>query len=331
MKKPDAAQLELMKEQRCASLIRRWLRAGKLNEKEKAEISDLIPLAILNAGPTSPGAQEAAASAVRLGPLNTRKHAKYAKKLPDYFDTYETGDRGLKYWIRKGKLLGDLPPLDDPPLMAAWYRRCMPSQQVPDKLLASEKPAITDPLAGSSEPAVIAKSGEPTGGTGGGGTSAPRDFSQVKSLGLADNVEALRQTHAINKQLLDEALAADPPNDNMTQLRQKNFERSFELLRKAESSLVELQKLRGNLVDIESVRTELSQFLESLRLMRETMPHRIVIEMERILPRRFQRVARLLEKYLIPATEKARADEESMFRNLETLSGPETVKDLLAA
>jgi hypothetical protein len=61
------------------------------------------------------------------------------------------------------------------------------------------------------------------------------------------------------------------------------------------------------------------------------MPHRIVIEMERILPRRFQRVGRLLEKYLVPAIEKARADEESMFRDLETLNGPEAVKELLAA
>lgn len=317
MKKPDAAQLELMKEQRCASLIRRWLRAGKLNEKEKAEISDLIPLAILNAGPTSPGAQEAAASAVRLGPLNTRKHAKYAKKLPEYFDTYETGDRGLKYWIRRGKLLNDLPPLDDPPKMADWWRRCMP-QQVPDKLLAYEKPAVKDPLASSGEP------GKNT-------PTTPRDFSKVQSLDIAENVEALRHTHAVNKHLLDEALAADPPNDNTTQLRQKNFERSFELLRKAESTLIELQKQRGNLIDVESVRTELAQFLESLRLMRETMPRRIVIELERILPRRFRRVAGLLAKFLLPAVEKARADEENMFRNLETITGPEDIKEQLLA
>lgn len=313
MKKPSPEQLELMREQRRAGLIRRWLKAGKLSETEKAEISDLIPLEILNAGPTSPGAQEAASSV-----LNTRKHAKYQKKLPDYFDTYETGDRGLKYWIRRGKLLNDLPPLDDPPKMADWWRRCMP-QQVPDKLLAYEKP---------SRPGAP----DPRSSSGGDRSpTAPRDFSEVRSLDIAENVEALRQTHAINKKLLDEALAADPPNDNTTQLRQKNFERSFELLRKAESTLIELQRQRGNLVDVESVRTELAQFLESLRLMRETMPRRITIELERILPRRFKRVAALLTKYLLPAVEKARADEENMFRNLETLTGPENVKELLAA
>lgn len=312
MKKPDAAQLEQMREARCASLIRRWLSAGKLSDSEKSEIADLIPLRILNAGPSSPGAQEAAS-----GALNTRKHAKFKKKLPEYFGAFETGDRGLKYWIRRGKLLNDLPPLDEPEKMADWWRRCMP-QQVPDKLLAYEKPPSVDTLASSGEP-------------DGDRSSTPRDFSAVKSLDIAENVEALRQTHAINKQLLDEALRADPPDDNRAQLRQKNFERSFELLRKAESSLIELQRQRGNLVDIESVRSELAQFLESLRLMRETMPVRIMNELERILPRRFQRVFRMLAKYLLPAVEKARADEESMFRNLETLTGPEAVKELLAA
>jgi hypothetical protein len=283
----------------------------------------------LNAGPTSPGAQEAAASAVRHGPLNTRKHAKYTKKLPEYFGTYETGDRGLKYWIRRGKLMGILPPLDEPEKMADWWRQCMP-QQVPDKLLAYEKPPpAPDPLGTSGDNRSSQNSsaaGEPDGTS-----RSPRDFSKVQSLDIAENVEALRHTHAVNKHLLDEALAADPPNDNASQLRQKNFERSFELLRKAESTLIELQRQRGDLIDAESVRTELAQFLESLRLMRETMPHRIVIELERILPPRFRRVAGLLAKYLLPAVEKARADEENMFRNLETLTGAEAVKELLAA
>lgn len=329
MKKPSPEQLELMQEQRRAGLIRRWLKAGKLSESEKAEISDLIPLDILNAGPTAPGAQEAAS-----GALNTRKHAKFKKKLPEYCDTYETGDRGLKYWIRRGKLLNDLPPLDEPEKMADWWRRCMP-QQVPDKLLAYEKPAARDPIGVPGD--ERSSQGSPAAGESDGANRqsgsdrSPRDFSKVQSLDIAENVEALRHTHAVNKHLLDEALAADPPNDNASQLRQKNFERSFELLRKAESTLIELQRQRGDLIDAESVRTELAQFLESLRLMRETMPRRVTIELERILPPRFRRVAGMLTKYLLPAVEKARADEENMFRNLETLTGPEAVRDQLLA
>jgi hypothetical protein len=317
MKKPSAEELEQMREARCASLIRRWLTGKKLTDAEKGEISYLIPLHLLAAGPDSPAGQAAA-----KGALSTRKHAKYARTYPEYSKTYEVelSGRVVKRWVRRGKELNDLPPLDQPELMAGWWRRCM-DHQVPDVLLALVKP----PRVGASkEPpsSTESKSEDP---------SHPRDFSQVTGLGIEENVEELRRSHAINNQLLTEALHDGAPNENTISLRQRNYERTFELLRKAESTLIDLQKQRGDLIDKEGVRTELSQFLESLRLMRETMPHRITIEMERILPRRFQRVARLLEKYLVPATEKARADEESMFRNLETLNGPEAVKDLLAA
>jgi hypothetical protein len=65
--------------------------------------------------------------------------------------------------------------------------------------------------------------------------------------------------------------------------------------------------------------------------MRETMTDRILTELEKILPRRFQRVLRLFEKFLRPAIEKTRADEENIFRNVGTLEGPEDVEKMLAA
>jgi hypothetical protein len=184
--------------------------------------------------------------------------------------------------------------------------------QVPDYILAIAAPP--DPHAANSDDRST------TGETG--EESKPRDFSQVKSLDIRQNVEALRQTHAINKHKLDEALAGT--NETEIQLRQKNFERSFELLRKGEQTLVDLEKQRGTLIDQESVRVELSQIFESLRLMRETMPRRILSEMERLGYSNPE-----VEKYLLPATEKVRGDEEEIFRKLETLDGPETVKKLL--
>jgi hypothetical protein len=193
-------------------------------------------------------------------------------------------------------------------------------QQPPDKLLGF-LPRNADPRASSGDVAPPASSGD----------TGPRDFSDVRGLDIRANVEALRQTHAINKKLLDEALRADPPNDSLTQLRQKNFERSFELLRKGEASLIEIEKQRGGLVDPEPIRGEIAQVLESLRLMRETMPRRIIIELDRILPRRMQRVCRAGEQYLVTAIEKARADEENIFRTLDTLTGPDDVERQLAA
>jgi hypothetical protein len=314
MKKPSAEELEVMREARCASLLRRWLGGKKLTDTEKAEVSHLIPLHILAAGPDSPAGQEAA-----KGALSTRKHAKYDRTYPQYSKTYEVelSGRVVKRWVRRGKELNDLPPLDQPELMAGWWRRCM-DHQVPDVLLAFAKPPGADaPVApSSSQPDSPAQ---------------PRDFSQITGLGIEANVEELRLSHAINNHLLTEALHDATPNENTIALRQRNYERSFELLRKAESTLIELQKKRGDLIDRESVRTELANVFEALRLMRETMPRRIIIGVEKILPRRLSRIFRLLEKFLLPAVEKARADEENIFRNLETLDGPETVSRLLAA
>jgi hypothetical protein len=312
------ATQELEHEQRCASLIRRWLGGKKLSDEEKTFVAEHghIPVEILTAGPSSPGAREAVSeTAARLGPLNTRKHVKYQKKLPEYQSTYETGDRGLRYWLRRGKLLGKPPPFDHPEKMADWWRQCM-DHEVPDKLLAYEK--LPDPHAAN---------GDARSTNGETGEAKAKDYSNVTSLDIAENVEALRRTHAINKRQLDEALSG--VNETEIQLRQKNFERSFELLRKGELALVQIQKERGKLIDEESVRVELAQLLESLRLMRETMPKRIITELERILPRRFQRVLRALEKYLTPAVEKVRASEDEIFRNLETVKNSEAILQLL--
>jgi hypothetical protein len=227
----------------------------------------------------------------------------------------------VKRWVRRGKELNDLPPLDQPELMASWWRRCM-DHQVPDVLLA---------LAPPSGAGVASKPSSSAEGELDQTARLPRDFSQITGLGIEANVEELRRSHAINNQLLTEALHDTAPNENTIALRQRNYERTFELLRKAESTLIDLQKQRGDLIDRESVRTELANVFEALRLMRETMPRRILIELEKISPKRLARIFRLLEKYLLPAAEKARADEENIFRNLETLKGSEMVKELLAA
>jgi hypothetical protein len=316
MKIPSQEELETMKDARAASLIRRWLVGKKLTEPEKAEIAHIIPLDVLAKPPTEGQRQ----------PLNTRKHAKYKNKLPEYAEIFGQTERTIKRWIRRGKELSDLPPLDDPSKMATWWRRSM-DNQVPDYLLGFL--TVPDPLASSGD---IRSTEASTGNSGEGGSQAqPRDFSQVKSLDLQQNVEELRRSHAINTQLLNEALTAAEPNEQAISLRQRNYERSFELLRKAETSLIELRKATGDLIDKEKVRTELAQVFESLRLMRETMTDRIMIALEKMLPRKFQRVLRLLEKYLRPAIEKTRADEENIFRNVGMLEGPEDVEKMLAA
>jgi hypothetical protein len=325
LKKPSQDELETMRDARCSSLIRRWLAGKKLPDSEKAEIAHIIPLEILNAGPSAPGSKEAV-SKLR----DTRKHAKYPKKLPEYAAFYGVTERTIKRLIRRGKETGKLPPLDEPDKMPAWWRVNM-DHEVPDWLMGFQPADGNNRQSGVGSPDPRASSDDGRSNTTETGDKGPRDFSDVKSLDIAENVAALRQTHAINNRLLTDALNASDPSEQTIALRQRNYERSFELLRKAESTLIELQKQKGNLIDKETVRTELAQIFESLRLMRETMPHRIMVALEQILPRRFQRVFGALEKFLMPAIEKARADEENIFRNLETIRSPEDIEKALRA
>lgn len=319
MKEPSPEQKEQMRDARLAALIRKWVSGKRLPPEDLKSIEHLIPADILAKGPTSPGAKEAIQRAT-----NTRKHAKYPKKLPEYAATYGKDVRTIRRLIRRGKELNDLPPLDDPPIMAAWWRRCM-DHQVPDYLLCfapagtvPETRAISGDAAGGTT-----ETGEPPGDP----PPKPRDFSNIKGLDLEENVIGLRRSHAINKFLLDEALHASPPNDNLTQLRQKNFDRSFELLRKAEITLIEFKKAAGALVDPEPIRTELAQMSEVLRLMHEGMPRKIEAELGKL----GWHLNAEQRQQLSVAVEKARADEANIFRNLDALKGPEDVNKQLAA
>jgi len=140
-------------------------------------------------------------------PRSTRRHVKYPKKLPEYAALFGQTVRTVARWIRRGKEMEDLPPLDKPEQMAGWWRRCM-DHQVPDYLIGF-LPAVD---------AVAAP--DPAGRS--------RDFSQIKALDIEQNVEELRRTHAINRQLLDEALlSAEPAAEQTVTLRQRNYERSL--------------------------------------------------------------------------------------------------------
>lgn len=72
--------------------------------------------------------------------------AKYAHPLVHYESIYGTKLRAIKRWIAIGRdaTARELPPLDEPARMKAWWVRCM-SQRVPEKLatLASTMPEPT--------------------------------------------------------------------------------------------------------------------------------------------------------------------------------------------
>lgn len=250
--------------------------------------------------------------------IDPRKHAKYERKLSDYCAVYGVeSDRAIKYWIKTGKKLGRLPPLDEPEKMAAWWAAAMVTR-VPEKFLSFLKEPTTTQL-----PAIASGKTPPTD------TGEPRDFSDVESLDPEQNVAALRHSLAVTKKLMDEALHGR--DENLISLRTRNYNSTFDLWRLAEQTLVKVQEARGHLISREAITAELAQACETLSLMRQNMPGRVIIELEKVLPRRFARILRALEPHLLNAIDRARASEEQILRNLDSIDGPSAVTALLAA
>lgn len=206
-------------------------------------------------------------------------HAKYPQQLSDYAKTYDRSVDCIRTWIKRGKLSGKLPPLENPADLRDWYAEHIGP---PPDDLRPPPPAPT-----------------------------PRDFSHVKALDIERNVEALRVTLSINKQLLDEALQSS--DERTVALRQRNYERCFNLLRLAEQSLTELQKQRGQLIDRERVLGDQTKIVETLKQMRERMARDIMIELEKNCSKRLRRVFGHLKEMLEPAIERVRMSEELIF------------------
>lgn len=198
----------------------------------------------------------------------------------------------MKAWVRKGKLAGRLPPLATPAEFPAWYEEHV--GPVPDDLLS-----------------LCATSAATNGQSNDEGKAQQRDFSGVKSLTIEQNVEALRVTLAISKQLLDEALTDGP--DGVVVQRQRNYERAFNLLRLSEQTLIEVQKARGALIDREKVVDDMTKVVDALRHMRAHMAHEILVELERSCGRRLWRIINSRRGLLEAAIEKVRAEEELIF------------------
>ena len=211
------------------------------------------------------------------------KHLKLARPRAEYAARFAVGLTAVDTWIKRGKAHNDPPPLDEPADMARWWRRVMRGP-VPARFQT-----------------VAVKEFE------------QRDFSQVRGLSMEQNVAALRVTLAINKKLLDEALATK--DEGTVGLRQRNYERCFNLLRLAEQSLTELQKRRGELIEREKVVDDLTRMVESYKLMRERMARDILVSLEGRCSKRMRRALNYLREHLEASIEEVRRGEELFFAN----------------
>lgn len=134
-----ASDLEVTEEHarlRLSSLLRKWSLGQRLAKDEMAEISGLLP---------------------DMQSIARRKTKEtYQRKLEDYESIYgqkPNHARTIKRWIKLGRdcTPPDLPPLDDPASMPAWWMRHM-KQRVPPKILAAAGGSKADPPPPAEQP-----------------------------------------------------------------------------------------------------------------------------------------------------------------------------------
>jgi len=185
----------------------------------------------------------------------------YQRKSNDYQKIYGVSERTIDRWLELGKLAipPDLPPLDTPSAMAAWWARHM-KQRVPSNLIFAAR------SSGSSE-------------LGHEVTSI-----DIQSLETAAG-DALKQSGAYMAaahQHLTKAYASG--DDARIEICHRRWIKALEARRKAESAAREDAKITGDLIPLAELLPELSQLLQVIRQRSDGAPRRVLRRFEYDLP-----------------------------------------------
>jgi hypothetical protein len=324
---PTPDQSELLKQARRHNLLRIWASGSRrLSAEEKVEIADMIG----NSGNTGP------AHGFSLDP-----NAPLPAKLRNYYKCtyvdYATGSNGapnyqnskdgrtVKRWVSCGRNSKppDLPPLDDPGSMAAWFRRAYPKEPVPPVLLNYESVA----------PSIPAKPQEAPSAVGAPPVVEERRMTAIHFddlvIGEGQAVRRARKIEEASGQQVEEAYSKGDLGAANTWL--PKWKEAANLLRQLEKEDREARKSAGELIDRAPVLAELAQIVEVLRIMRDTMPDKLVSELEKSANRRVRRIVQLLKPHLRAAALRVRESETAIFLNVESLQSPAAVPVKAAA
>lgn len=178
----------------------------------------------------------------------------YAHGRRHYAAVFNQTPRTINRWIAHGKAQGELPPLDDPAEMPAWWVRHMKHRPPAELLIAV--PAAQAVSSVKEEPASV------TGDT----PPAPTPAVIPASLGMGGALMRMRlaESDAAAKYL--EAQGAAEPNEAEIEMRRRAWERMTESLRKLEKDSPNILKESGDLLPRDEVIRELTQLLSVVGL-----------------------------------------------------------------
>lgn len=227
-------------------------------------------------------------------PLPARLVGFFNHPLKHYAAVYGYAAEGdaktIKRFVKKGKEAQprpDLPPLDDPAQMPAWWRRNFPNREVPPGIrraasavhyvAAAVVPEIPPPVApadSSSSPppiAVVSPLSPPPASS-----SAPTSRNVLDFAGQVDELRKVASDHLAElKKLSAEEMPAtivDPVDQakwgqakaEKIASAQKTLTSSLEILRKSENNLVQWQQAHGELWNRAEVAVEVVRVISAI-------------------------------------------------------------------
>lgn len=235
---------ELLKARRIA-LMRKWTLGGKLSKEERKEagIPEASPL------------------------LQRQTTDRYQKSLAHYGTIYGRDKRNIKRWIADGREASpqDFPPLDDPPSMAAWFRR-VKGQEPRENLTKFEVEANEDPHdEGASEPST-AKASRRVSDEDDDDDPSPLPPMNIDGGGHTIGGDlALQQVQTLVQATFKQMQLA------LKHQRMKEYKTLFieykqlvQVQRSWEKDIIKIQEGRGEMLRTRQVNTELVQIFTTL-------------------------------------------------------------------
>ena len=161
------------------------------------------------------GADDAGGGLSRLG---------YKHKLAHYTTVYPVSERTLKDWNKIGRAVEphDLPPLDDPPAMRAWYAR-RKKNRVPDYLVALSAPKKVTPVADTNSTPATTPVQPATSAATATTVPAQKTSGAVTATGYTASLNRLREAEALAGERYTR-LAIDPKTADEAEQARRSWE-----------------------------------------------------------------------------------------------------------
>lgn len=231
---------------RIGALLLKKMRGQRLSEEEKEECDLAFPTSVSTARTISRDSYK------ELQPGG--------RGLKHYAGVYGVSDRAVKQWIKEGREKSDLPPLDEPKVMAAWYGR-VKQRRIPLTLLHLKE---AKPAAGAA--ATTTEPGAPTGETKPPPKQSGFQHSEEFSYDLAVQFAAENLQHA--QQQLRNA-RSEPDNHGNIEAYERSVARALGEYRKAKNDESDNLKRSGGHVDkrimFDKFRTRLAAVHQGVR------------------------------------------------------------------